>query len=166
MILKCNAVTDPAIVRTLYKASQAGVDIDMIVRGACVLRPGIPGVSERIRVKSVVGRFLEHSRAYYFENGGEPELYIGSADLMERNLDRRVETLCRVRDTSITQHIRAVVLDAYLRDNARAYVLVNDEYRKTEPSEDGTHSSAQQLLLGWYGSNPTVHEENPGPCVS
>ena len=106
MILKCNAVTDPAIVRTLYKASQAGVDIDMIVRGACVLRPGIPGVSERIRVRSVVGRFLEHSRAYYFENGGEPELYIGSADLMERNLDRRVETLCRVRDTSITQHIR------------------------------------------------------------
>ncbi len=166
MILKCNAVTDPAIARTLYKASQAGVDIDMIVRGACVLRPGIPGVSERIRVRSVVGRFLEHSRAYYFENGGEPELYIGSADLMERNLDRRVETLCRVRDASITQHIRDVVLDAYLRDNDRAYVLVNDEYRKAEASQDGTRLSAQQLLLGWYGSNPTVEEENPGPCES
>ena len=121
MIVKSNAVTDAAIARTLYRASQAGVDIDMIVRGACVVRPGIPGVSERIRVRSVVGRFLEHSRAYYFENGGEPELYIGSADLMERNLDRRVETLCRVRDAAITRHVRHVVLDAYLRDNDRAY---------------------------------------------
>jgi polyphosphate kinase len=166
MILKCNAVTDPAVVRVLYKASQAGVDIDMLVRGACVLRSGIPGVSERIRVKSVVGRFLEHSRAYYFENGGEPELYIGSADLMERNFDRRVETLCRVRDVAITQHIRGVVLDAYLRDNDRAYVLVNDEYRKAEPSEDGARLSAQQLLLEWYGSNPMVHEDNPRPCES
>ncbi len=166
MILKCNAVTDPAIARTLYQASRAGVDIDMIVRGACVLRPGIPGVSERIRVRSVVGRFLEHSRAYYFENGGEPELYIGSADLMERNLDRRVETLCRVRDASITQHIRGVVLDAYLRDNDRAYVLVNGEYQKAEPDKDETRVSAQQLLLGWYGSNPTVEEENPRPCES
>ena len=122
---------------------------------------------QRIRVRSVVGRFLEHSRAYYFENGGEPELYIGSADLMERNLDRRVETLCRVRDASITEHIRRVVLDAYLRDNDRAYVLVNDEYRKAAaPSQDEPHVSAQQLLLEWYESNPPSDEERPSACES
>jgi polyphosphate kinase len=160
MIVKSNAVTDAAVVRALYGASQAGVDID-IVRGACAVRAGIPAVSDRIRVRSVVGRFLEHSRAYYFENGGEPELYIGSADLMERNLDRRVETLCRVRDASITKHIRSVVLDAYLRDTDRAYVLVNDEYQKTAQSPDGSRLSAQQLLLEWYGSNPGAQEESP-----
>jgi polyphosphate kinase len=164
MIVKVNAVTDVKVVRTLYGASQAGVDIDMIVRGACALRPGVRGVSERIRVRSIVGRFLEHSRAYYFENGGEPELYIGSADLMERNLDRRVETLCRVRDASITRHIRDVVLDAYLRDTDRAYVLVNGEYQKAAPSEDGSRLSAQQLLLDWYRSNPIVDEDSPRSC--
>jgi polyphosphate kinase len=83
---------------------------------------------------------------------------------MERNLDRRVETLCRVRDTSITQHIRGVVLDAYLRDNDRAYVLVNGEYQKAEPGEDGSRFSAQQLLLEWYRSNPAAHDEGPRTC--
>ena len=150
--------------RALYRASQAGVEIDLIVRGACALRPGIRGVSERIRVRSVVGRFLEHSRVYYFANGGGPELYIGSADLMERNLDRRVETLCRVRDASITRHIRDVVLDAYLRDTDRAYVLVNGEYQKAAPSEEGSRVSAQQLLLEWYQSNPNLHEDSPRSC--
>ena len=92
----------------------------MIERGACAVRPGIPGVSERLRVRSVVGRFLEHSRAYYFENGGEPELYIGSADLMERNLDRRVEVLCPVHDRRLADHLDQIVMMASLRDARRA----------------------------------------------
>ena len=93
IIIKNNAVADLPTIRTLFKASQAGVPIDLIVRGVCCLRPGVPGISDRIRVRSIVGRLLEHSRLYFFENGGDHELYIGSADLMERNLDRRVEVL-------------------------------------------------------------------------
>ncbi len=102
LIFKNNAMTDPGMIRSLYLASQAGVPIDLITRGVCSLRPGIPGVSETISVTSIVGRFLEHSRIYYFENGGAPEVFIGSADLMERNLDRRVEVLCPVRDADIS----------------------------------------------------------------
>ena len=94
----------------------------------------------------------------------EPEIYIGSADLMERNLDRRVETLCRFGTRHIARHIRDVVLDAYLRDTDRAYVLVNDEYQKAAPCQDGSRMSAQQLLLEWYRSNPVVDEESPRSC--
>ena len=90
--------------------------IDLIVRGICALRPGVPGISETIAVRSIVGRFLEHSRIFSFENGGDPEVYIGSADLMERNLNRRVETLCPVRDETLSRYLRETVLDAYLRD--------------------------------------------------
>ena len=142
VIIKNNAVTDPAIVRALYRAAQAGVEIDMIVRGVCCLRPGIDGISERIRVRSVVGRFLEHSRVYYFANGGQPEMYLGSADLMERNLDRRVETLCRVRSAGIVSHLRDVVLDAYLRDTDRAYVLTDGRYVRHRAPLQASRGSA------------------------
>ena len=148
ILIKNNAVTDPGMVRALYRASQAGVRVRLIVRGACVLRPGIPGVSDLISVRSVVGRFLEHSRAYAFTNGGEDEIYIGSADLMERNLDRRVETLVRIRDASIARHLRDVVFDVYMRDTDRAYDLVDGRYQAvTERTEPTT--SAQQFLLDW-----------------
>lgn len=150
VIIKNNALTDIGCVRALYRASQAGVTADLIVRGACVLRPGVPGLSDRIRVRSVVGRFLEHSRLYYFENGGEPVVYLGSADLMERNLDRRVEVLCRVLKPELVRELRDVVLDTYLRDNDRAYVLGPEGYARVEPPTDETPLSAQEALLTRY----------------
>jgi polyphosphate kinase len=119
MILKMNALEDRAMIRLLYEASCAGVKIDLIVRGLCCLRPGIPGVSENIIVKSVVGRFLEHSRIYYFENGGQEEIYIGSPDLMPRNLDRRVELLFPIVDKSLVARLRDSVLAKYMSDNCK-----------------------------------------------
>jgi len=159
VIIKNNAVTDPAIVRALYRAAQAGVEIDMIVRGVCCLRPGITGISQRIRVRSVVGRFLEHSRIYYFANAGDPEVYVGSADLMERNLDRRVETLCRVRNAGIAGHLREVVLDAYLHDTDRAYVLTDGRYVGANATPGAPRLSAQQLLLERYTSPQSAPED-------
>jgi polyphosphate kinase len=147
IIVKVNALTDPTLIRALYKASRAGVDVDLIVRGICCLRPGVRNVSERIRVRSIVGRFLEHSRAYWFRNGGDEELYIGSADLMERNLDRRVETVCRVRDSAILRYVRDVVLEQYLGDNQRAYELRDTRYTKVVPPKDGPRVDAQQALI-------------------
>ena len=149
MIIKVNAITDDQMIRVLYRASQAGVSLDLLVRGICSLRPGIPGVSDNIRVRSIVGRFLEHSRIYWFENGGQDELYIGSADLMERNLDRRVETLTPVRDPEILQHLRDVVLNAYLRDTDRAMVLDSTGKYQRPESASGTFN-AQQFLLQHY----------------
>jgi polyphosphate kinase len=153
IIIKNNAVADPAMIRTLYKASQAGVSIDMIVRGVCCLRPGIPGISDRIRVRSIVGRFLEHSRIYYFENGGEPEVYIGSADLMERNLDRRVEVLCPIADPDLRQHLRDTVLGAVTSDTERAWTLQTDGTYVRIPAVPGaTPVDSQRLLLAHYTS--------------
>ena len=149
IIVKNNAVTDPAIIRALYRAAQGGVEIDLIVRGACCLKPGVPGVSERIRVRSVVGRFLEHSRVYWFINGGQPEVYIGSADLMERNLDRRVEALCRIRNTALADQIRTVALDAYLQDTERSYLLNGSRYEAASAGL-GERTNAQENLLAWY----------------
>jgi polyphosphate kinase len=157
VIVKNNAITDPGVVRSLYRASNAGVEVDLIVRGVCSLTPGVPGASERIRVRSVVGRFLEHSRLYWFANGGRGDLYLGSADLMERNLNRRVEAVCRVRDEGIIRHIRDVVLDAYLRDSDRAYVLTGNRYVPVASTPEA-RVNAQEQLLAWYTSRPSSAE--------
>ena len=155
IIIKNNSVADPEIIRVLYRASQAGVPIDMIVRGVCCLRPGIPGISETIRVRSVVGRFLEHSRLYYFVNAGEPEALIGSADLMERNLDRRVETLCYVRDPELRSHLRDVVLERLLADTDRAMELDTEgSYHPVDRAEDAESINAQERLLDTYARRP------------
>lgn len=125
IVAKTNSLTDIRIIRALYEASQAGVKIDLIVRGICMLRPGVPGVSENIRVVSVVGRFLEHSRIFYFGNDGEAAVYIGSADWMQRNLDRRVEVIAPVSDESLQKQLKGV-LEIYLRDNTKARQLLPD----------------------------------------
>src|SRR4029079_9088760 len=120
IIAKMNRLADFQIADSLYEASQAGVQIDLIVRGVCTLRPGVPGLSENIRVRSIVGRLLEHSRVYYFENGGDPVVFTGSADWMPRNLDRRVEVLAPVHDRELRNHLTHDFLGAYLRDNVKA----------------------------------------------
>ena len=139
MILKMNGLDDPKLIRALYAASRAGVDIDLIVRGQCRLRPGIPGFSENIRVRSIVGRFLEHDRIYWWRNNGQPEVWIGSADWRRRNLDDRVEVLLPVRDKRIRKRL-GKTLRAALRDNQRAWELQpTGEYVLLEP-EPGARS--------------------------
>jgi polyphosphate kinase len=148
---KLNAISDAGIVQRLYRASRAGVPIDLIVRGMCVLRPGIPGVSETINVTSIVGRFLEHSRMFVFANGGDHEVYIGSADLMGRNLDRRVETVVPVLDPVLRDVIRNDILDVLLADDVKARVLRPDggyERRTVLPGEPRIDS--QQIFLERY----------------
>ena len=149
VIAKVNALTDDQLIRLLYRASQAGVTLDLIVRGICRLRPGIPGISDRIRVRSIVGRFLEHSRIFWFHNNGQEEMYFGSADLMERNLDRRVETLTPIRDADILADLRDIVLGAYLRDTERALVLdASGHYSR--PDSTAERFDSQQFLLQHY----------------
>ncbi|MBA3450685.1 MAG: polyphosphate kinase 1, partial [Chloroflexia bacterium] len=121
LVFKLNSLVDRQSIRALYKASQAGVKIDLIVRGACCLRPGVPGWSDNIRVTSIIGRFLEHSRIYYFANGGQDEVYLGSADLMERNLDRRVEVVFPIEDRTWAAEIRDEIIPAYHRDTVNAW---------------------------------------------
>jgi polyphosphate kinase len=151
LIFKLNAIADPGAVRKLYRASQCGVPIDLIVRGVCCLRPGVPGISDTITVRSIVGRFLEHSRIYYFENGGDPEVYIGSADLMERNLDRRVEVLCPVHQPDLRAHLREVVLETLLADTDRARLLQTDgSYVPVPADADSEPLNAHKRLLDVY----------------
>ena len=123
---KVNRLTDLEIIDALYRASQAGVEIDLIVRGSCMVRPGVPGLSQTIHVRSIVGRFLEHSRIFYFANGGDEEVYIGSADWMTRNLDRRVEVVAPILDPQLRKYLKDIVLAAYLRDNVKARILNAD----------------------------------------
>jgi polyphosphate kinase len=126
LVFKMNQLTDGPMIRALYRASQAGVHIDLIVRGVCCLRPGVRGVSERIRVRSIVGRFLEHGRIYYFRNGGLEEIYLGSADLMPRNLDRRIEVVFPVLDALLRKQIRDGILNVQLADTVKARELLSD----------------------------------------
>jgi polyphosphate kinase len=147
LTFKMNALTDPVMVRLLYEASQAGVAVNLLVRGTCCLRPGVPGVSENIRVISIVGRFLEHSRIFCFANGGEEEIYLGSADLMERNLDRRVEVLFPVLDPLLVDQIRDGVLRVYQADNVKARFLQADgSYLWPAPNGDEPVDSQRVLL--------------------
>jgi polyphosphate kinase len=157
IIAKMNALLDKSVVQALYRASQAGVEIDLIVRGICALRPGVKGVSENIRVRSIVGRFLEHSRIYYFANGGDEEIYMGSADWMPRNLYERVEVLVPLRDEVLRDRVRHEILDAYLADNRKARILLRDATyirawqapgkHKTKPPVGAAAFSAQDFLI-------------------
>ncbi len=134
---RLNGLVDEAVIDALYEASRAGVEIDLVVRAICGLRPGVPGMSERIRVRSILGRFLEHSRVYWFGNGGKPDAWIGSADMMHRNLDRRVETLVRVDDPGIKLRLEEF-LDLGLRDRAGAWALGSDgKWVRLGRSENG-----------------------------
>lgn len=126
LIFKMNTLTDPGMIEQLYYAAGEGVAIELIVRGVCCLRPGVPGLSETIRVRSLVGRFLEHTRIYYFHNGGDEEIYLSSADLMTRNLDRRVEILFPVQQPSLLRHLRDEILSNYLRDTENTHLLQQD----------------------------------------
>ena len=151
LIFKTNSLVDRRIIEKLYEASQAGVDIDLIVRGMCCLRPGLPGLSENIRVRSIVGRFLEHSRIYWFGNGGEQEVYLGSADLMTRNIDRRIETLFPVRSPDIRRHLHDEVLAIYLADDTKARLMDGDgSYVPATPAPGAAPLNAQEHLLEFH----------------
>jgi polyphosphate kinase len=153
LIFKVNAVVDPILIDLLYRAAQAGVHVDLIARGICCLRPGVPGLSETIFVRSVVGRFLEHSRIYYFANGGAPEVYLGSADLMQRNLDRRVETLFPLEDPAMVAHVHDQLLMVYLSDNTRARILQPDgSYRRAQPENGATPIDSQAIFTTEQGA--------------
>jgi len=143
-----NALVDSKLIRRLYEASMAGVNVELLVRGICCLRPGIKGISENIHVTSVVGRFLEHPRIYYFANGGQPEIYLGSADLMPRNLDRRVETIFPVEDEGLKARLLDEILTISMRDNVKSRELLEDgSYKRIHPADGETLVDSQAWLM-------------------
>jgi polyphosphate kinase len=147
LVFKVNSITNKGIIDLLYLASQAGVKVDLLVREICCLRPGIKDLSENIQVISVVGRFLEHSRIYYFHNGGKEEIYIGSADLMTRSLSRRVEVLFPVEDPGHIQYLRDEILQTYLREPLRAWVMQpNGKYMRNYLASD-QELNIQEMLM-------------------
>jgi polyphosphate kinase len=163
IIAKMNALLDKPIIQALYRASQAGVEIDLIVRGMCALRPGVRGVSDRIRVRSIVGRLLEHSRIFSFANAGDEELYLGSPDWMPRNLYERVEVVFPVFDPLLRQRVRQEILEAYLADSAKARVLQSSgEYVRANPLAHGRRRTsparfnAQEFLIGLAEGNESI----------
>ena len=154
IIAKMNALVDPEVIRALYRASQAGVKVDLLVRGICCLRPGIPGVSDNIQVLSVVDRFLEHARIFYFEGGGKKELYLGSADWMPRNFIRRVEVMFPIEDPGLRDRVLDEILRVALADNVKARRLLGD----------GSYERLQRRGSGRGGAQPAaVHGPGPGP---
>ncbi|MEW6130245.1 MAG: polyphosphate kinase 1 [Acidobacteriota bacterium] len=154
IIAKINSLTDTKIIRSLYEASQAGVPIDLIVRGVCMLRPGVPGLSSTIEVHSIVGRFLEHSRIYYFANGGAGDFYLGSADWMLRNLDRRVEVITPIEDANLQKQLKRI-LDICLKDNVKARrLLVDGKYERVRPMTGEARVDAQAYFM-----NPDLKDE-------
>jgi polyphosphate kinase len=160
LILKVNSLVDPDVIRLLYQASQAGVRVDLLVRGICCLRPGVKGISENICVRSVLGRYLEHSRIFYFENGGKEEIYLGSADLMQRNLNHRVEEVFPVEDPDYVKYLRTHVLEAFFRDERHTRVMQSDgSYERLE----GKHSEEVLGVQEWLMSNPWKRKTKSRP---
>jgi polyphosphate kinase len=158
IIAKMNSLIEPQIIRALYKASQAGVKIDLIVRGMCAVRPGVAGISDNIRVISIVGRFLEHSRIFYFENGGDPVVYCASADWMQRNLFQRVETCFPILDKRLRQRVITQGLLNYLEDNVQTWELrANGEYQRLLPEDGEPSLSVQDRLLMELAEKAAVH---------
>ncbi len=148
LIFKMNSIVDPVIIKKLYQASQVGVKVDLITRGICSLKPGIKGLSENIRVISILGRFLEHSRVYYFHNDGEEEIFLGSADLMPRNLNQRVEILFPVEDKVLVRQIRKNILELYLSDNVKARMMKSDgTYTHLKPHSSRNSKNAQKIFI-------------------
>ncbi|MFC2173316.1 RNA degradosome polyphosphate kinase, partial [Acidobacteriota bacterium] len=149
--VKMNQLQDSSLIRELYSASQAGVPISLNVRGLCCLRPGVPGLSENIRVYSILGRFLEHGRIYSFVNGGDPEYYIGSADWMKRNLDRRVETIAPVTEPKLKEQLE-IILNVYEKDNYSSWDMQPDgSYKRLRPGKGDESLPSQQVFINLAG---------------
>jgi len=160
LIFKINSLVDKSIMKGLYRASQAGVEVDLIVRGMCCLRPGLPKLSDHIRVTSIVGRFLEHSRIYYCRNGGREEIFLGSADLMSRNLDRRVEITFPIEDERLIRFLRDEILAVYLTDNVKARRMRPDgSYERVRPDPGVAPLDSQQ----WFITHRTPAVTMPAP---
>src|SRR5262249_44991133 len=159
-IAKVNGVLEPAVIQALYRASQAGVKIDLICRGICSLRPGVPGVSENVKVISVVDRFLEHSRIFYFGNNGDPQVYIGSADWMDRNLIRRVEVVFPIEVPELKKRLIEDVLLVSLHDNVKARQLLPDgSYRRVQPEAGAARLRSQERFLELAAQAGARHTE-------
>jgi polyphosphate kinase len=156
MILKMNALLEPEIIAALYEASKAGVEIDLIVRGVCSLRPGIPEISGNIRVRSVVGRFLEHSRVFYFHNDGSQDVYLASADWMDRNFFRRVEVCFPVLDPALKKRVIGEGLNLYLEDSTQAWEMDRHGQYQRKSSRRGKPVCAQDMLVELLASRQTA----------
>jgi polyphosphate kinase len=157
-----NALLDKNVIQALYRASQAGVKIDLTVRGMCSLRPGVAGISDNIVVRSIVGRFLEHSRIFHFQNGGDEEIYISSADWMPRNLYERVEVLCPILDPAVQTRVKDEILASYLADNTKVRFLDrNGRYSRLSRRRGEDRFSAQDFLIGLAEGTATADIPEP-----